>query len=75
VIGDVEKMDTSTALPKNSSSETWKNFITLHSRRYPSYSLPGDPQKLVKMNIQEHLKDKGGIRWRISQIIFVVQSQ
>ena len=27
-IGDVEKMDMSTALPKNTSSETWKIFIT-----------------------------------------------
>jgi hypothetical protein len=31
VIGDVEKMDTSTTLPKkSSSSETWEIFITLH---------------------------------------------
>jgi hypothetical protein len=30
VTGDVEKMGLSTALPKNSSSETWKIFITLH---------------------------------------------
>lgn len=62
VVGDVEKMGTSTALPKVllKPGKFLSHYMALHCRRY-LHNLPGEPQNLI-------LKQTSRNTWKINPV-------